>query len=1347
MPDMNHKLSLVRLVLTGGALIVATAMGQAQIAATLSDIGAANPVPGPNDPSQLLCRTGTGNPPGLNYYWDNGSPNGSTFSTGSNPGGYVLNSVALKSNGGGGSDGSGGISVSQPYWLRIYAISGPGTSASATLLAFFQSQSFGFTGADGGAEGDWLQMGGLNLPLAPNTIYAYTFSRSTGGYENLGNVGGDPYPGAIACEIPAAGGTVDFTSNTNYVGTFDIGLNLPVSLTVAPPTVSPANPIVKGTTVTLKAGTVVDNAGNGTYTYQWQTDGDGNGGTLTNIPGATASTLLVNTTGLNLGGYQYQVVVRDSASQTVVSTPAVLDVMQILSGTFTDAGTNPPVPGNSDVSQLTTPGYQVATGLNYYDDNSTPPGQSFTTGGNAKGYSLTSLAVDIAGGNSAQTTTPQGYDLYIFQISADGSTATLMADITNLDGAFNYGDWVQWNFPAIVLNSNSVYAYAFHRDTTGYAGLATSAGGDVYPGGQMALIPAAGGPVTYASVGGLDGTFDIGLIPNGAPFLLTPVTAAPNPVYALSPVSLACKPTTAGIYTYQWMSDDGTGIHLAAVPGATSTNLTVVPPDLNPGGADYTTNYYFVATDATSGNSVTSSVAVLTIHPASLPQFSTLPNPTNLVTFAGNSVIYSVAEFGTLPITNQWQLSTGGGFVSLTGKTNTTLTLNNVQPAASGSYQLVATNRVGNTNVAVTLTVLAAPAAPVAASQRSFNMIYTNHPWAYWRLNETNDPTAPGAPTYMAYDYSGNNFDAAYGDFVTVSNVGPRSPTYPGFDAGELAAGTTTFAGAALTVPALNLAGNSNLTFMAWINPNGGQFPSAGLLFNRGGPDNACGFGFGDISDHLGYTWNNNSANTYNWDSGLVVADNQWNFVAYVITPTNATVYLGNLNGGTNFLQANNPIVHASESFAGGTILLGGDPFGAGRYFTGLITEAALFTNALSTLQVQQYFETAIGASSLPPTVAATVLAPASGIVYSGQNVRMTASVSGTAPLSLQWQASSDESTWVNVVGGTANTLLINPFIVGTLYYQLVAVNPAGKTTNSPVAVTFNPLPSYPAGLWTVNFQETNNIGANQTAGGGVGHYVGRGVLGSGTYWNVLPHILPLGGEYGANNLVSVSDLRDDGATHTGIYCHLNSGGSYDSLGLTLTYSSDIGNLLDQFYRTYYSSAVDGTGALQFFGVPAGTYNLVCYSGNGVASSGADNYGSTFVVYDPVNGNQTNSASDTSPGTDALVEGVNFVTFTNVHIGGGELNVDVLANPATGASAVIEAAQLQLVSYDNPLTNLVAVAGQFASANHSLTLTWPQGVLQTATNLQGPWTSIYLPSPVTITATNGTQFFRTQVHP
>jgi hypothetical protein len=1383
---MKSKILFSKLALAGCALVAATTIGRAQ--PTFKDTGTTTaPTPGANDIYQLLTGLANGDSGGFggaNYYDNNSGTStpgasGSTFKTGSgNPGGYILNSITVKM--GGHSDGGSDLNGTAQGWqICVYKLdNGAGTAVTNAVPIYNASTAT----ATVHVVSNWWTFANLNLPLLANTNYAYTFvctqSRSSS-YDDIGYGTNNPYPNGAVCRILTTGGLVTIYTNSlvssaPVSAAFDLGITLPTALTVGSPTTSAVSPVQQGTTVILTCGTVVDNAGNGTYTYQWQTDGGG--GTLTNIPGQTGTTLTLNTAVMTLGPtYNYQVQVKDSTTATVNSSPVSIDVVQVLSGTLTDLGTAtlPFVPGGSDAYQLNSAfTYQVSGNLNYYDDSVPASGQTFTTGSNAKGYSMNSVAIEMAGGSSGAPYTAgpnvssagmtnQAYDLRIYQISADTTTAYEIADVTNLLFSFANGHWIQWNFPAIILTNNVTYAYTLlDRNTANYCSMSTSDGSqDWYTGGQMVGIPNGGGGVTYSSSASDDATFDVGLVPNGVPFLLGPVTATPNPAYALSPVQLGCRPSTPGTYTYQWLTDDGTGAtppNYINMPGATATNVTVIPQDQ---GGDYTTNYYFVAIRTSDSLSVTSSVVALTVHAASLPVL-TDPTPATLTTFVGGTVTYSVGEVGTLLMTNQWWADYGSGYTSITLRTNATLILNNVQTTNSGSYEMGATNSQGNAVTdPVTLLVLADPVAPNPASQKSFNMVYTNSPWAYWRLNDAGNPG--GASTVQAFDYSGHGFFPTYGSAVTVNNAGPVPPSFPGFDAGELAAGTTVSTPYSyLTVPALHLNVNSNVTFMAWINPSGPQAANAGLLFNRNGGD-AAGFGFGATSGDLGYTWNNN-ATTYNWDSGLAPASGEWNFVAYVITPTNTTVYLGNLNGGTNFYQSINPVANTAETFNGGTTLLGGDSQTVNRNFNGLICEAALFTNALTTLQVQQYFEAAIGATSLLPTVPALAVAPAAASgagVYSGQNVRISAgNSSGTLPITNRWQVSDNGTTWFDVVGSNTNSLLLNPQTTGTLHYQLVVGNIAATVTSSPVVVTFNALPSTPAGLWTINFQTTNNIGPSQGAGVGLGYYVGRGILGNGMYWNVLPQ---LAGGWNSATIGSVSDLLDDGATHTGVYCLMGTGGAYNSLGSsgggTLTYSSDVGNLLDQLFRTYYSGGGNNS-ALRFYGVPAGTYNLVCYGGNGVTISGAGNLGTTFVVYDSVNGNQTNSTAQASPTTDALAAGLNFCTFSNVHVFGGQLNVDVLANAAVAGSApCMEGAQLQLVSYDNPPTNSVAVSGTYVSTNKTMTLSWPAGTLQTATNLLGPWTSVYAQppglsgalgtTPYAVTTTNGTQFFRVEVHP
>ena len=84
---------------------------------------------------------------------------------------------------------------------------------------------------------------------------------------------------------------------------------------------------------------------------------------------------------------------------------------------------------------------------------------------------------------------------------------------------------------------------------------------------------------------------------------------------------------------------------------------------------------------------------------------------------------------------------------------------------------------------------------------------------------------------------------------------------------------------------------------------------------------------------------------------------NYGQFVAYVITPTNTTIYLYYVaNGTTNLLKAVNNLTNAPEAFSGGTTWLGGDNWNNGRTFNGSIDEVAVFTNAMSESQIQGLF-------------------------------------------------------------------------------------------------------------------------------------------------------------------------------------------------------------------------------------------------------------------------------------------------------------------------------------------------------------------------------------------------------
>jgi hypothetical protein len=817
----------------------------------------------------------------------------------------------------------------------------------------------------------------------------------------------------------------------------------------------------------------------------------------------------------------------------------------------------------------------------------------------------------------------------------------------------------------------------------------------------------------------------------------TPTFAPANTVYAGVPVTLTEVATGDPFHPqlwYQWQSDNGNGGPVTNnILNATNATVTVTPTN---SASAYTINYQVIVSNIFGVT--TSSVVPLTVNPAVAPFITqdTIPGAGNgaagVFAYVGGMVSFSAA-FGGTPPTYLWQSNS----VNITAATNTTLTLTNIQLSTSANYQLTATNSVGGANSTPSaLTVLADLAAPNATVPYAYD-VFTNGPAAYWRLGETADNVNN---SIQAYDYSGHNFHATYGNALADNQAGPQSPAYPGFEAGNT--GVTlnhNVNNSFLLAPPLGLKTNT-VTITAWINPASGQSAHNGLLTWVNGSDKAS-FGFGGNTSggmaELGYVWNTNSPSTVNFHSGLFPLVGQWSFVALTITPTNSTIYLYYIDGNTgitNLLKSVQTINNLSEPFAGGTTWIGSDST-AGSIFDGSLDEVAVFAKSLSEAQVQDLFLKGIGAAGVAPTVTSSTVYPAA-TVYSGQNVRLSAVASGSVPLNLRWQSSPNGTTWTDIPGATSSSLLANPLTVGTIYYQLVASNPVGSGTNTPVTVTFTALPASPAGLWTTSFQITNKV-LNYSTGGGVGYYSGRGILGTGMHWNVMPEN---GGAFDfAARIDSITDLKDDGTNHSGIYCTFFSGSSFGSATAVQPDSSDVGNLL---YQWVTISTV--TNAIQFHGVPDGKYNLVLYGCDG----SFNDRGTTFTAHDALNGDQTAGTVNASPIL-PLQQGVNFVLFNNVHASGGTLNVDVQPTSPVPAhnpngEADVNGAQLQLVSYDIPAPNVTLTNTVSGS---SMTLNWSQGILQTTTNLLGPWTSIYAPAPVTVavTKTNTTQFYRVKI--
>ncbi|UCE99726.1 MAG: LamG domain-containing protein, partial [Planctomycetota bacterium] len=157
-----------------------------------------------------------------------------------------------------------------------------------------------------------------------------------------------------------------------------------------------------------------------------------------------------------------------------------------------------------------------------------------------------------------------------------------------------------------------------------------------------------------------------------------------------------------------------------------------------------------------------------------------------------------------------------------------------------------------------------------------------------------------------------------------------------------------------VAVPALNLNSNS-VTISGWVKREGKQSAYAGIVYSRDG-DTIAGIGCGssgepdwEANQELYYSWND-AEDTWQFHSGLIIPDGKWAFVAVVVEPTKATLYMccdGKLTSATNDVN------HCIEEFNGVTHI-GNDkkPDFPSRYFKGLIDDVRVYDSALSAEEV-----------------------------------------------------------------------------------------------------------------------------------------------------------------------------------------------------------------------------------------------------------------------------------------------------------------------------------------------------------------------------------------------------------
>jgi hypothetical protein len=451
----------------------------------------------------------------------------------------------------------------------------------------------------------------------------------------------------------------------------------------------------------------------------------------------------------------------------------------------------------------------------------------------------------------------------------------------------------------------------------------------------------------------------------------------------------------------------------------------------------------------------------ITVQPYGTPPVlapSILPQPVPLTLYAGRTAVFTVGATGRAPLTYQWQtngvnLTNMVGHIS--GATNATLTVSGITAADAANYRVVVSGANGSGSTpssAVSLTVLPLPGEAYAPAVLAAN------PVAFYEFNDLSEPSTNGP----AFDYAGG-FNGTYGNEVLNGEsyiAGPTSANgFPGFAANNTAAEFfNLYDTCQVAVPPWNLNANT-VTITAWINPSGAQGNYYGLVMCRGNGTSA-GLGYSANADPvsgnytLGATWNGGF-----WDSGIYAPQNQWSFVALVVSPTNATIYVMNASGP---ISSSLSATMAVQGF-GGTTWIGDDPNDGGngtRVFNGTIDDVAVFNSALSQSQLLALFSAADGGVvNFAPFIE---VSPASQSLVTGATAQFDVVAGGSSTLYYQWQAAATGiDVFTNLfdagnISGSTNTQLTitDTTLANGADYRVIITNAYGSATSSVATLT-----------------------------------------------------------------------------------------------------------------------------------------------------------------------------------------------------------------------------------------------------------------------------------------------------
>ena len=232
-----------------------------------------------------------------------------------------------------------------------------------------------------------------------------------------------------------------------------------------------------------------------------------------------------------------------------------------------------------------------------------------------------------------------------------------------------------------------------------------------------------------------------------AQIVTQPVSQTVNPGAS---VILGVNAVGTGVLRYQWRFNG------APLSGETNPSLNLPGIQIDRAGT-----YTVVVTDDVGPATSEPATVVVKVKPFFLTQ------PESLIAIQGDNVLLSVAagpQHPTLPLSYRWRKGTSQ---FLSGQTNRTLILNNVQVIQAATYSVVVTNLAGSTNSAnAVLTVLAdADGDHIPDVWEVANGFDPNNP-----ADGAQDPDGDGFNNYQEYIAGTDPHDPA--SYLKVDRIG-----------------------------------------------------------------------------------------------------------------------------------------------------------------------------------------------------------------------------------------------------------------------------------------------------------------------------------------------------------------------------------------------------------------------------------------------------------------------------------------------------------------------------------------------------------------------------------------------